>query len=57
LLAVTPAAWLELISVLAKCVIEGARVWQSSPGSDELNHLSFFRDANGLFCHCRDNES
>jgi hypothetical protein len=39
---------LELIPVLAECVIEGARVWQSLPSSDEFNHLSSFCDIDGV---------
>jgi hypothetical protein len=48
LLVVTPAMRLELISVLAECVIERARVWQSSPGSDEFDHLPSFCDVDGF---------
>jgi hypothetical protein len=36
----SPAAWLELVSVLSKGVIEQSRVWESSSGLDEFNHLS-----------------
>jgi hypothetical protein len=49
LLAIAPAMWLELVPVLTECVVEGSRVWESSSGSDEFNHLFPFCDVNGLF--------
>jgi hypothetical protein len=48
LLAVTPAMQLELISVLTECVIEGARIWQTSPSLNELYHLFAFGDVDGF---------
>jgi hypothetical protein len=48
LLAVTPAMRLELVPVLTKCIIEGARVWQTSPGSNELYHLFAFGDVDSF---------
>jgi hypothetical protein len=48
LLVVAPAMRLELISVLAECVIEGARVWQASPSLNELYHLLAFGDVDGF---------
>jgi hypothetical protein len=46
--ACPPVAWLELILVLSKGVIEGSRVWESSSGSDEFYHLPSLGDFHGF---------
>jgi hypothetical protein len=46
----SPGAWSELILVLPECVVESSWVGDSSPGSDEFDHLSSFGyvDRSGL---------
>jgi hypothetical protein len=48
LLTISPGLWLELVSVLAKSVVEWMGVQKSSSRSDELYHLSSFRDFDSL---------
>jgi hypothetical protein len=45
-----PSAWSELILVLSERVVESSWIGDSSPGSDEFNHLSSFGyvDCSGL---------
>jgi len=38
----SPGAWSELILVLSECVVESPWIGNSSPSSDEFNHLSSF---------------
>jgi hypothetical protein len=40
----SPGSWSKLILVLPECVIESSWVGDSSPGSDEFDHLSSFDD-------------
>jgi hypothetical protein len=40
----SPGSWPELILVLPECVVEPSWVRDSSPGSDEFDHLSSFGD-------------
>jgi hypothetical protein len=46
----SPGSWSELILVLSECVVESSWVGDSSPSSDELDHLSSFGyvDRSGL---------
>ena len=38
--ATSPGSWSELVLVLSECVVESSQVGDSSPGSDEFDHLS-----------------
>jgi hypothetical protein len=44
----SPCSQLELIPVLAKGVVKGSQVLESSPSSNKLYHLPSFGDFNGL---------
>jgi hypothetical protein len=38
--ASSPGSWSELIQILSERVVESSWIGDSSPGSDEFNHLS-----------------
>jgi hypothetical protein len=42
--ASSPGSWPELILILPECVVESSWIGDSSPGSDEFDHLSSFGD-------------
>ena len=40
----SPGLWSELILILSECIVEPPWVGDSSPGSDEFDHLLSFGD-------------
>jgi hypothetical protein len=46
--ASSPGLWPELVLVLSKCVVKSSWIGDSSPGSDEFDHLSPFYNVDCL---------
>jgi hypothetical protein len=48
LLTVSPGPWLELVLILTEGIVIWLRVWESSSGPDEFDHLSAFSDVDSF---------